>query len=98
VEWINVDSTRVMYQHNDFIVVKPVAVSDSIPLFCQVCGCTNLTIDDVLAYREHGCCSTCVMHWVVVHRSEWDAGWRPSQADIDHDVRRRRSRPIQLPF
>ena len=87
-----------MQQQRGFIVVKPKSSDDPTPLFCPVCAFPNLTQDDIYAFKEHKCCSACVMRWVDIHREKWATGWRPEPEDIKRETLRRRARPLKLPF
>lgn len=90
VEWVALDATRVVFEHpSGFLVIKPGGPDDPVPVFCGTCGLPNLTSDDVIAYKEEGCCSHCVMHWVEPRRSEWVVGWRPSVDEVEYEVSRR---------
>lgn len=96
--WKDLDATRVIEQHIGFVLVKSRASLEPVPLFCAICQQPNLTPDDVFTHREHGCCASCALRWVDVYRKEWLAGWRPNAEDIQREVKRRRARPVKLPF
>ena len=75
--WKKLDDDRVFAEHpSGFTIVKPVLGDDPAPLFCDVCGMVNGSIDDVVTYHTDGCCSTCSLRWVDVNRDRWASGWR----------------------
>lgn len=96
--WKDLDANRIIENCQGFFVIKPKHTPDPVPLFCAVCGCPNLSSDDMLMHRKHGCCSSCALRWVDVRREEWANGWRPSPQEIDTELKRRRARPLMLPF
>lgn len=99
MDWLPLDSTRVYLQHSaGFVVIKPLAPWEPVPLFCDVCGLPNLTQDDILMHRQHGCCMACALRWTDIHRERWAAGWRPEPEEVARDLRRRLVRPVRLPF
>ena len=53
------------------------------PLACSLCNLLFMDRGDVIAWHQFGCCATCRDFFMYPNRSKWDAGWRPSQEEVD---------------
>tara|TARA_Y100000992_G_scaffold301814_1_gene273731 strand:+ start:726 stop:971 length:246 start_codon:yes stop_codon:yes gene_type:complete len=58
------------------------------PLACPLCDILFADKDDVMSWHQHGCCSTCRDFFMYPNQKKWNAGWRPSQEEIDDLLRR----------
>lgn len=92
-EWKEISNGRLCLRIRDgLLIVKPRDAPDPAPLFCAVCGSANVDPDDAITHREFGCCRLCSLLWVDRDREAWIAGWRPSRADVEAELSRRRRR------
>lgn len=60
------DKTVTSYLDGKLIVIKP-SVSDQdnviVPFICELCEYPMKQAQDAEAYRKHGCCGMCALHW-----------------------------------
>tara|TARA_B100000287_G_C20204235_1_gene611347 strand:+ start:174 stop:368 length:195 start_codon:yes stop_codon:yes gene_type:complete len=47
------------------------------PKDCPICKKAFSTVEDVINYRNHGCCSHCDDKYRFPNREKWEKGWRP---------------------
>ena len=52
-------------------------------LFCEICTLLLKTADDNSTYGKYGSCYDCFLRWIEARKCEWDAGWRPSNEEVD---------------
>ncbi len=58
------------------------------PLDCPLCNLLFVDKSDVIAWHQHGCCSTCRDFFMYPNRSKWVKGWRPNKEEVDELLKR----------
>lgn len=94
-EWKVISGDREAYTDDrGYVVVRPIVRERPVPLFCDVCDIMMRTDNDVIAWKQSGCCHHCHIKWAAARSTQWAAGWRPSDSDIADEVKRRRALPM----
>lgn len=65
-------------ENGRILLVFPSETNAIVPIFCSVCAFPMRTLEDSIAFRSHGCCNLCDMHWTRTKFGKWEDGWRPS--------------------
>ena len=65
-------------------------------LDCSVCNTLLSGKEDVLSYKQNGCCKLCTDVFVYPNRQKWDEGWRPCLDEIASQREKRRAIPSYI--
>ena len=77
-------SNKRIEDRGEYCVISPIDVEQQItPLCCPICDAAMKTCDDVIAYRDSGCCDRCAMLWAIPKRDLWKNGWRPGRGEVN---------------
>lgn len=74
----------------DVYAESPETLQPEVPAWCPVCSATIRNEDDRYAYSEFSCCSLCASVWARKDAAGWSSGWRPSPAELEQEMQRRR--------
>ena len=93
--WKPLDSTRLISETKlGYWLVKPIDVTERVPLDCPVCRYLLRDQRDTNSYRIHKCCTECAMIWAEPNQEGWSIGWRPSHEDVEIELIKRFKTPI----
>lgn len=67
-----------------------------VSLDCSVCNTLLSGKEDVLSYKQNGCCKLCTDVFVYPNRQKWDEGWRPCLDEIASQREKRRAIPSYI--
>ena len=67
-----------------------------VSLDCPVCNTLLSGKEDVLSYKQNGCCKLCTDVFVYPNRQKWDEGWRPGPDEIASQREKRRAIPSYI--
>jgi hypothetical protein len=70
------------------VVISRVCDDDRVPLSCPVCDILFCEVADMLSYRKYSCCSRCATYWAERDPVTWQAGKRPTTAEVDSRILR----------
>ena len=79
-----------------FYVIKPTGFVSNVPASCPVCTFLLRDRDDAFSFIKYSCCSDCSLQWAQPNRQKWHEGWRPSKADIDLFIKKKKQVPSCL--
>ena len=86
LEWRDYLDDRLIADHSDgFKVIKPKMMEsdNNRPLFCPICEAIFLSHYDDEAWDKFKCCDACASRWAYPDLARWNAGWRPSEDDLN---------------
>ena len=97
-EWKPYLNDRLIKECDEFYVIKPDEVRDTVPFSCPVCDYLMRTSDDERSYHNFKCCESCETFWARPNLSLWKNGWRPSKEQVDSKLQGRKKITINLLF
>jgi hypothetical protein len=88
---------KILIEHKDgFWISKDDAAEEVVPLECPICNFLMKDSQDVLSFRNSGCCGECELRWVEPDEAAWEAGQRPTKKDLAIEKRKRRNVPSYI--
>jgi len=93
-QWEVLDSSRKICYINDFIVIKPKLHEKILPIYCMLCYTMVRGIEDVTEMKKFNTCRACADKWVYINYESWSTGWRPSNNDINDELKNRKKNPV----
>lgn len=90
LKWSDYLDDRLIAQHSSgFSIIVPKSRSDYTPMLCPLCRFALTSLYDEGAHRKFGCCDKCAAKWAYPRAKEWESGWRPSQQEVDSEIKTR---------
>ena len=78
-------SDVVFTEEDGIIIIKP-ANYVAHPNDCPVCGFAFRHVDDLVEYKNYGCCIDCSLIFRQPNAKKWLEGWRPTRKEVTNII------------
>ncbi len=65
-------------------------------IFCEICSAVLKNSLDFNSSDAYGCCEMCRLRWVESRVESYLSGWRPKKEDVDDEIDKRNSLPLNF--